>query len=80
MYTGTNVFATPEELEEIKKKQFEASRTPVMTFSTGSPDMASVVFKHLLDRVHELALAHGLPEHSGYYGLDTATGEFVKEN
>ena len=27
---------------------------------------------------HRFALAHGLPEITGYYGCDLRTGEFVK--
>ncbi len=30
-------------------------------------------------RTHEIALAHGLPEQEGFYGLDLETGEFLSQ-
>lgn len=61
---GTNVFATAEELEELRKQSDALDR-----------EMRSAADR-LIKRCHELALQHGLPEIAGFYGLDH-NGEFV---
>ena len=63
--TGTR--ATPEEVAELKA----LCGRPMIALQCGPPPDPAV-------RCHELALAHGLPEISGYYGIDLRDGEFVR--
>lgn len=63
----TKVFATPEEIESIKT----TASLPVIMIGKSFPETA-------LEHAHRCALQHGLPEISGYYGIDLTTGEFVK--
>lgn len=72
----TKVFATKEETERCHELAQEARRTPVMTLSSDQPSFSETAWKRVNETVHELALAHGLPEIEGYYGMDT-DGEFV---
>jgi hypothetical protein len=74
-YTG--VKATPEELVELQALAKTASQTPVMTMNSDQPSFAERAWERCLKRTHVLALAHGLPEITGYYGI-TQDGEFVR--
>jgi hypothetical protein len=62
------VFATPEQIQRIK----DAANAPVMFLSGGKP-----MFDSPLEETHRAALAQGLPEIPGYYGIDLRNGEFV---
>jgi hypothetical protein len=77
-HTGVNV--TAEELAELRSLANTAGNTPVMAVSVGAGlagrDLASWAKERCKKRCHELALAHGLPEIPGYYGV-TGNGEFV---
>jgi hypothetical protein len=42
------------------------------------PDLASMAWKNAKDRLYKYCLAHGLPEITGYYGIDLQTGEVLK--
>ena len=69
--TRLNVFATEEEIAEMKRPR------PAMIF--GHDDSGNPVgFESAIEACHRFALAHGLPDHSGYYGCDLSTGEFLK--
>lgn len=72
----TGVMATEAERGELIKMVNEASRTPVITLRMGDPDLASRAWERVKVRCHKIALAHGLPEIPGYYGLGE-DGEFV---
>jgi hypothetical protein len=72
-YTG--IKATPEERDECFQLADEARNTPAISF--GGPDMASTAWDRCKERVHELALQHGLPEIKGFYGM-AKDGEFVE--
>jgi hypothetical protein len=61
-----NVFATPNEIQSMKN----ACNTPYMMIGGHWPESPQVV-------CHRIALTHGLPEITGYYGCDLRTGEFV---
>ena len=63
----TRVFATKNEVEEIKGL-FD---TPIITLGR--------VFNglHPMERVHEIALSHDLPETKGFYGIDLGNREFI---
>jgi len=59
-------FATKKEIKRIK----DAAEQPYMMIGGRWPKSPQEV-------CHEIALSHGLPEISGYYGCDLRTGEFV---
>lgn len=63
-----NVFATEDEIKNIKA----AASAPVMYLSGGQPMGGDPV-----KMAHHAAIAHGLPEIEGYYGIDLKNGEFV---
>jgi len=63
-YTG--VFATKEEVEDLKS----AASMPCIRVGGHWPESPQKV-------AHRIALKHGLPEIEGYYGCDLRTGEFV---
>ena len=63
-----NVFATTEEIEHIKF----CANAPLLYLSGGKRMTESA---H--QAAHNAALAHGLPEIAGYYGIDLSNGEFV---
>lgn len=65
--TGTGVYATPEEVEILKA----ALDMPLIALQTGVPESPAI-------KAHRYALAHGLPEVQGYYGIDLRTGEFLR--
>lgn len=60
------IFATPDEIEHMK----HAASMPMIRIGNRFPESAQ-------DVCHRLALEHGLPEVTGYYGCDLRTGEFV---
>lgn len=64
---GMGVFATKKEVETLN----ELVNMPVIMIGGYLPPDP-------LKRCHELALAHGLPEIEGYYGI-SADGEFLRE-
>lgn len=64
----TGIFATKEELEGLKTSVSVSG----MWLSGGIP------FSDPQKECHKLALKHGLPEITGYYGINNE-GEFVKE-
>lgn len=76
----TNIFASEEELEELQQLSRAAARTPVIALSSADAlsgnDFASQAWRRAQERCHKVALSHGLPEISGFYGL-TREGEFV---
>jgi len=65
-YTGT--FATKEEVQILKG----TLNQPYIMVGGHWPDSPQ-------QAAHNLALKHGLPEITGYYGCDLRTGEFVSE-
>lgn len=78
---GTGVFATKEELREISEAAKVANNTPCIALSVahgiekgGFSGEAHLSAKELC---HKLALAHGLPETTGFYGIKN-DGEFVR--
>jgi hypothetical protein len=63
----TKVFATKEEIQTLK----DVCSQPYIVVGGHEPESP-------LQAAHRLALGHGLPEITGYYGCDLRTGEFVK--
>lgn len=62
----TRVFLTEDEVKRVK----EVAALPMIMIGGTLPEDPRKL-------VHRLALAHGLPEISGYYGADLRTGEIV---
>lgn len=72
------VFATAEEIAYVKS----CASAPVMAFTnpeSPGPGVSPVIpfAEDPLIACHRLALAHGLPEIKGYYGMDLRNGQFV---
>ena len=63
----TGVKATADEIEQLKS----LLNAPLIMLQCGMPESPQKA-------AHRLALQHGLPEITGYYGCDLKTGEFVK--
>jgi len=75
----TGVFATKEELEDLRRlaaRGWRPGETMIVTsvMEGITRDQATVDAQKVC---HKLALAHGLPEIPGYYGI-LQTGEFVR--
>ncbi len=75
----TGVFATKEEIEDLKRLALRGWKQGDIMIVTSVmegiiKDQGTVDAKKAC---HELALAHGLPEIPGYYGI-THDGEFIK--
>lgn len=66
----TGVYATEEEYEELRRMM----ERPAPYIVAGPMDLGP---KSPQQRCHEMALAHGLPEIPGYYGMLLDTREFV---
>lgn len=64
----TGVKLTPEQIEEVKANM----NRPVMYLSGGQRMGGDETPQQM---VHRFALANGLPEVSGYYGANLATGQ-----
>ena len=77
---NTGVFATKDELTELSKMAEEASRTPVIALTHDHAmrgGFAGDVWQDVKERCHTIALSHGLPEVTGFYGLSN-DGEFLE--
>lgn len=75
-FVRLGVFMTEQERLDATDVTHRAQTTPVISFGSGL-DMSSVAWRHAKERVHAMALAHGLPDYEGYYGADLKTGEFI---
>ena len=74
-----NVFASDEEIEHVK----HCASMPIMGFTNPAPPGPGVspvipMSESPQEAVHRYALAHGLPEIPGLYGIDLSNGEFTK--
>lgn len=74
-----NVFATAAEIAYIKHCQ----SLPLIAFTNPEPPGPGVphaitIGEEPIVVAHRAALAHGLPEFPGYYGIDLTNGEFIK--
>lgn len=78
-FIHTKVFASDKEKEEIVKLSEIAHNTPIIYF--GEPDTrgaAEIAWKDLMETIHKIALARGLPEQKGFYGFDPVSKEFLR--
>jgi hypothetical protein len=78
-FERTGVFATQTEIDVIKS----LANAPLMAMTNPAPPGPGVspvvpMFQSPIEAAHRYAMEHGLPDFSGYYGIDTATGEFLK--
>lgn len=80
--TKTAIYATPEEIEALKKGLSRAQNTPAFGLSSAQVlsgnDFASMAWRDVKRACHYAALQHGLPEIEGFYGIDLQTGEFLR--
>lgn len=77
MIKRSTLFCTQAELENINRDWKQALDTPVMIFRTGDPDLASIARRKVMESIDALAVKHGLPSKSKFWGMDLLTGEFV---
>jgi hypothetical protein len=77
----TGVFASDEETAECLRLFKVAQQTPVMAIDTAHAlnhgGFAGQAWDRVNKTVHGYALAHGLPEFAGYYGMALENGEFL---
>ncbi len=76
-----NVFATDEETERAKELATRANSTPVIGVTSAHAmrgGFAADAWQSVYDFIASIARTHDLPEISGRYGLDLATGEFLQ--
>ena len=66
---GTGVFATEEEVAELMELKKKAETTPAILLF-GKHDLSGDAWRRVRERCHEMAMAHGLPEIPGFYGLN----------
>ena len=74
-----DVFASDDEIKYVKN----CANAPIMGITNPAPPGPSVSPVIPMSEspqvvAHRYALAHGLPEISGYYGIDLRNGEFIK--
>lgn len=73
------LFATEAEIASIKEAQ---SRPLIAMTNPAAPGPgvphAVTMFESAVEVAHRAALAHGLPEFPGFYGIDLSNGEFLK--
>lgn len=72
------IFATAEEIAYIK----ECQSRPLVAMTNPAPPGPGVphavpMFTTPIEAAHRAALAHGLPQIPGYYGIDLSNGEFI---
>lgn len=74
----TEVKATAGEIAELRALAACAQSSAMLTSRFG-PKAASDALHQAATRCHAIALAHGLPEIPGYYGL-AADGTFIAQD
>ena len=79
--TNTGVFATKEETAKLFEMAKNAANTPCIALSVAdgisTGGFAGRAWRTAQEACHGLALEHGLPEITGFYGI-TQDGEFVQ--
>ena len=67
---------TSEELAELMELYRSAQSTPVITFSVGSKDFASIAWEGFEKKWAEIAKRHGASPDEGF---NSKTGEIVRQ-
>lgn len=75
----TGIKATEEDFEKLKQlvRRGWSPGQPMIVFSVGEGIRKDAATVDAAKMCHQLALDYGLPEITGYYGIDEE-GEFVK--
>ncbi len=77
---STGVYATAEEIEQVKSAAQRAATTPVIAFSSKHAlekgGLSGEAWTSAKELCHKFALRHDLPEIPGFYGM-TRDGEFM---
>lgn len=78
-FSRLGVFATPDEIAAVHA----AARSPLIYRTNPEPPGPGVphavsMFRQPIEVAHAAALAHGLEEFDGFYGIDLESGEFLK--
>lgn len=80
-YTRTGTFLNAEQIAKVGEAYQTASTTPVIALSSAQAlsgnDFASRAWKTFHRLLYDYALAAGLPEIEGWYGLDMESGEVL---
>lgn len=77
-YIRTGVFASKEEIADMREKWKIALNTPVIIVCGDCPDMATSARKNVTDQINELAKKHGC-KNQEMFGMDLDSGEFFYE-
>ena len=81
-FKPTKVFISKKGLKELRKLLIAAENMPMIATSSADAlsgnDWASQAWDYFYLRCYKLALKNGLPNIKGYYGINIATGEFLK--
>jgi fructoselysine-6-P-deglycase FrlB-like protein len=73
---NTGIKLLPEEKARAAELKERMANAPVMTIGSGSPTFAETAARDFYAHLQSLAVKHGLPDGSFYYGL-TEDGEFT---
>lgn len=80
-FTRTGTFLNAEQIAKVGKAYRQASTTPVIALSSAQAlsgkDFASQAWMRFHRLLYDFALAAGLPEIEGWYGLDMKSGEVL---
>lgn len=76
-FERTGVMLEEKDLKKVVKAYNEARHTPVIMLTSGMESMAQTAMKAANRLLYEKALALGLPEIEGYYGVDPSNGEVL---
>ena len=80
-FTRTGTFLNDEQLVEVAVMYHAAENTPVIALSSAQGlsgnDFASRAWMSFHRLLYDFALAAGLPEIEGWYGLDMKSGEVL---
>ena len=80
-FTRTGTFLEADQIAEVKAAYLSASNTPVIALSSAQAlsgnDMASQAWMRFHRLLYGFALAKGLPEIEGWYGVETTSGEIL---
>ncbi len=80
-FNRTGTFLNTEQIKEVGEAYRTAQNTPMIALSSAQAlsgnDFASRAWKTFHRLLYDYALAEGLPEIQGWYGLDIETGEVL---
>ena len=78
MILGTHVFATPEEVAELRQKIAETEHMPLMMTGVGHKlSFGEIAMNEAQKLCQRMANDHGLSQEGVTYGMLLETGQFV---